>query len=81
MSDVNDRVKLAKWIVSRENPLTARVIVNQVWQLFFGAGLVRTPGDFGSQGEMPTPPPVVGLVGGRFHGTWLGPQTPCQANR
>ena len=57
--EVNDRVKLANWIVSRENPLTARVIVNQIWQLFFGAGLVRTPGDFGSQGEMPTHPDLL----------------------
>ena len=51
---VRDRIALAKWIVSKRNPLTARVITNQIWQLFFGAGLVRTPNDFGLQGEMPT---------------------------
>jgi hypothetical protein len=53
---IKDRLKLGRWIVSRENPLTSRVIVNHVWQLFFGAGLVRTPADFGAQGEMPTHP-------------------------
>jgi hypothetical protein len=55
-SDVASRLELGRWIVSKENPLTARVIVNQVWQLFFGAGLVRTPSDFGLQGESPTHP-------------------------
>src|SRR3546814_471429 len=67
-----NRLGLAQWTISKDNPLTARVFVNQIWNKIFGRGIVESTGDFGAQGSLPSHPELLAYLAVSFMETEIG---------